>query len=125
MSSKQKQSPGETATAAHATHGAVARGVAGTSSVAGMADRVWFSCGLTLNLGNYESARVDAGMATDVRPGESLMDALLRCKDFVTHEIEGQSVDVRNSLHAKTGEPQPAAPKFGGGDRGNRKKRSY
>jgi hypothetical protein len=78
----------------------------------GMADRVWFSCGLTLNLGNYESARVDAGMATDVRPGEELDDALLRCKDFVTHEIEGQQIDVRRSLREKTGEPQPGGSTF-------------
>jgi hypothetical protein len=63
-------------------------------------------------MGNYESARVDAGMATDVRIGEDTDEALTRCKDFVTHEIEGQSLDVRRTLRERTGEPQPADPRF-------------
>jgi hypothetical protein len=113
MSSKAKQSPGDVLAHIGASPGTVAKGQA--SPQGGMPDRIWFSCGLTLNLGNYESARVDAGMATDVRSGESLFDALLRCKDFVTHEIEGQSLDVRRVLHERTGEAPPASPNFKGG----------
>lgn len=91
----------------------------------GIPDRVFFSCGLTLNLGNYESARVDAGMATDVRPDETLEKALLRAKDFVSHEIEGQSIDVRRSLHERTGEAQPASTTFKGGAQAKTGKRRY
>jgi hypothetical protein len=89
----------------------------------GIPDRVFFSCGLTLSLGKntYESARVDAGMATDVRPDETLEEALLRAKDFVTHEVQGQAIDVRRSLHDGT-EDQPV-PTFKGG--AQTKKRRY
>jgi hypothetical protein len=119
MAIKQKQGPDQ-------SPAAVAHKSAGILATSGMPDRIWYSCGLTLNLGNYESARVDAGMATDLHHGESLDDALQRCKDFVTHEVEGQAVDVRSSLYEKTGEEQRPAPKFNkAGRTTTKKKRSY
>lgn len=53
-------------------------------------DRVWFSQGLTINLGNYESARIDAGMATDRGADETLEAAVNRCRLLVSRVIEAE-----------------------------------
>jgi len=103
--------PTKSSDVAIATAGAVLPKVGGLMTGGGMPDRIWFSCGLTINIGNYESARVDAGMATDVQPGEKLTDALARCKAFVTHEIEGQSYDIRRHLRGEDEPESSPSPK--------------
>lgn len=58
-------------------------------------DRVWFTAGLTINMGDYNSARVDAGMATTVRKGETPEQAYERIREFVVVEVETQINDIR------------------------------
>ena len=41
-----------------------------------MKDKVRYSFGLTLNIGNYESARVDVEYETEVEPDETKDEAL-------------------------------------------------
>jgi hypothetical protein len=64
--------------------------------VPGLPTRVWYSCGLTLSLRQYESARVDAGMSTDVEPGEEIAVAYERCRDNAEGEVRRQAVDIRS-----------------------------
>lgn len=64
-------------------------------------DRVWFSSGLKLNLGDYQSASVDCGMTTDVRQGETPSTAVTRCRTFVEMELEKQSLRIRKGLWDK------------------------
>lgn len=46
-------------------------------------NRVSVHLGFTKNLGNFESLKVDVGLASDKTPDESTADAFRRVKDFV------------------------------------------
>jgi hypothetical protein len=59
-------------------------------------DRVQVSVGKTINCGNFESIRIDATFASDVRKGEELKDAWERVES-----------EVENELAKMTGEAQP------------------
>jgi len=61
-------------------------------------NEVWVSVGLTLNLGNYESARLDAGMSVPIEEGETENQAFKRGWDKVLAEIEGQAIEVKGKL---------------------------
>jgi hypothetical protein len=80
---------------------AVADTKAGVLRVAGMPDRVWVSCGLTVNLGDYESARMDAGLSSDLRSGESAKDAYERCWKAAEDEVKRQANAVRRDRAQK------------------------
>lgn len=60
-----------------------------------MTDTVTVGRGFTRNLGNFESARYDAQVTSEVKDGESLEDAYARVRDFVdaalTADIEGDN----------------------------------
>lgn len=64
----------------------------------GLPDRVWGSVGLTLNLGDYQSARVDCGMSTDVRLKETQEDAISRVFEFAVENVNQQVTDLRSAL---------------------------
>ncbi len=64
----------------------------------GSPDRVWFSDGLKLNLGDYQSASVDAGMSSDLKPGESVEEAFLRVRKVVETEVLREASRVRKGL---------------------------
>ena len=53
----------------------------------GQPDRVHFSFGQTINLGNYESAKFDAGMSSDVGPDETVEQAQERVQEQVKRAI--------------------------------------
>ena len=53
-------------------------------------NRVWYSMGVTINLGNFESARLDVGAAMDVSPGEDPDIVFSRCVEFVKEHLESQ-----------------------------------
>lgn len=55
-----------------------------------MADRITVSLGLTKNLGNFNSLRVDAGIESDVREGETTEDAYARLWALVDSQIAEQ-----------------------------------
>ena len=43
-------------------------------------ERVWYSESRTINLGSYESVKIETGYATSAAPGETIPDALKRCR---------------------------------------------
>lgn len=69
------------------------------SNEKGSPDRVWFSDGLKLNMGDYESVSVDAGMSSDVRPGETAAQAFERVRKQVQGEVAAQAKRVRKGLY--------------------------
>ena len=64
----------------------------------GTPDRVWFSDGLKMNLGDYQSADVNAGMSTDVRPGETAEQAFDRARKTVEAQVFAEAKRVRAGL---------------------------
>lgn len=52
-----------------------------------MNDRVSFSLGMTINRGNYESTRLEAGFESDLLSGESPEAGLARVEGVVTKKI--------------------------------------
>lgn len=69
-----------------------------------MTNQVTVSQGITLNIGNFQSARVDCGVTADVRQGETTDDAMRRVFDYVESfvnekvalmqkELEGADLD--------------------------------
>lgn len=46
-------------------------------------NRVNVHLGFTKNLGNFESVKIDVGLASDKNPDESTAEAFRRVKDFV------------------------------------------
>ncbi len=57
-------------------------------SVNGYLDRVWVSYGQTIQVRDFEPAKVDVGMASDVQPGESVEDAYDRVAKIITKKIK-------------------------------------
>lgn len=51
-------------------------------------DRVSYTFGMKVNLGNYESADFHISLSSDVEAGESLQDAMARVQKFVEGECE-------------------------------------
>ena len=49
--------------------------------------RVSATLGYTLNLGNFQSLRVDLGVVDSVRDGETTNDAMNRVYDFVEAKV--------------------------------------
>ena len=56
---------------------------------------VWVSVGLTLNLGNYESARLDAGMSVPLEEGEDYDNAFKKAWGKTLEEISAQAKDLK------------------------------
>ena len=62
-------------------------------------DRVWFSSDVKINLGNYQSASVAAGMSTDVDPAETVEDAFKRCRLIVEKQIKAEATKICQGLY--------------------------
>lgn len=58
-------------------------------------ERVWFTLGSTISLGNYNSARVDMGMASDIRPGEDFDSAMDRVQAQVAPRFDALCDQIR------------------------------
>jgi hypothetical protein len=58
-----------------------------------MGDRVTVQFGLTKNLGNYESARLDATFSTDVAENETVEDAFERAWKIVDDQVTAKLDD--------------------------------
>jgi hypothetical protein len=52
--------------------------------------KVKCSHGFTMNLGDFQSYRVDFGVEDDVREGESVHDAMQRVNHFVESTLEAK-----------------------------------
>jgi hypothetical protein len=55
-----------------------------------MATRITLKKGITLNLGNYESLRLDVGIEMDVPKGKTIEDAYEDADDLLRRELQGQ-----------------------------------
>ena len=54
----------------------------------GQPDRISYSFGMKINMGNYESVDVHMSLSTDVAEGETQEKALKRAQKFVESKVE-------------------------------------
>ena len=60
--------------------------------------KVSATLGYTLNLGNFQSLRVDLGVVDHVRQGETTNDAMDRVYTFVENQVIQKVKDAKESL---------------------------
>jgi non-canonical (house-cleaning) NTP pyrophosphatase len=60
--------------------------------------KVSATLGYTLNLGNFQSLRVDLGVVDQVRQGETTGDAMGRVYTFVENQVIQKVKDAKESL---------------------------
>ena len=60
--------------------------------------KVSVTLGYTLNLGNFQSLRVDLGVVDYTRDGESTNDAMNRVYDFVESKVIEKVTEARESI---------------------------
>ena len=60
--------------------------------------KVSATLGYTLNLGNFQSLRVDLGVVDYVRNGETTNDAMNRVYTFVENQVIEKVKDAKESL---------------------------
>jgi hypothetical protein len=60
--------------------------------------KVSATLGYTLNLGNFQSLRVDLGVVDHVRQGETTNDAMDRVYTFVENQVVQKVKDAKESL---------------------------
>lgn len=63
--------------------------------------KVFFSMGLTINLGNYESLKIDSGVTLPVEPDDDITETADKAYKFVRKEIKeklGKSVKFVKKL---------------------------
>jgi hypothetical protein len=60
--------------------------------------KVSATLGYTLNLGNFQSLRVDLGVVDHVRQGETTGDAMDRVYTFVENQVIQKVKDAKESL---------------------------
>lgn len=63
-----------------------------------MNTRVKVSMGVTINMGNFESVRVDIGIEDDTRDHEHVGDAYERVMLFVETALERKIKDVKSEM---------------------------
>ena len=61
-------------------------------------ERVWYSESRTINLGSYESVKIETGYATSAAPRETIPDALKRCRLPVIGALEIREQKVRQRI---------------------------
>lgn len=60
--------------------------------------KVSVTLGYTLNLGNFQSLRVDLGVVDAVRDGETTNDAMNRVYDFVEAKVVEKVQEAREEI---------------------------
>jgi len=63
-----------------------------------MANRVIVNQGGTLNIGNFNSARIDIGVEADVMDGETTEQALDRVFDFVEDYVDKKIEKMKREI---------------------------
>jgi hypothetical protein len=63
--------------------------------------RVTVSLGYTLNLGNFQSLRIDLGIEDSKREGENTAEAFDRVYDFVETKLSEKIKEASNELENK------------------------
>lgn len=66
-----------------------------------MSDKVKFEFAMTVNLGNYENAKIAVGLESDVEAEETWEQALERVRVFVKHACEKEAERVLNGSREK------------------------
>lgn len=64
-------------------------------------DKVWCTVTRTINLGNYESVKVEAGMSKTVHPNDTPMDVLDSISDEVFSIVRIKSREFKKALKSK------------------------
>ena len=62
-----------------------------------MADKVRFGKGVTINVGNYESVRLDLERETEVEPNEDVGTAFVRVKTWVDRVLDEEEHKIRGN----------------------------
>lgn len=60
--------------------------------------KVSVTLGYTLNLGNFQSLRVDLGVVDNVRDGETTNDAMNRVYDFVEAKVVQKVQEAKEEI---------------------------
>jgi hypothetical protein len=60
--------------------------------------KVSVTLGYTLNLGNFQSLRVDLGVVDSVRDGETTNDAMNRVYDFVEAKVVEKVQEAKSEI---------------------------
>ena len=60
--------------------------------------KVSVTLGYTLNLGNFQSLRVDLGVVDNVRDGETTNDAMNRVYDFVEAKVVEKVQEAKSEI---------------------------
>lgn len=63
-----------------------------------MATKIKCQMGMTINMGNFESLRIDIGLEDDQREGESVKEAHERVFNFVNRRLQEKVSIVRQEL---------------------------
>ncbi len=63
-----------------------------------MTTRVSWNVGCTINIGNFESVRIEGGIESDALEGETAKEASDRVFAFVLDELEQKAVQARKRL---------------------------
>lgn len=63
--------------------------------------KVTVALGYTLNLGNFESLRVDFGITDSRRDGENISDAFERVYSFVENKLADKVKEAKQELESK------------------------
>jgi methyl coenzyme M reductase subunit D len=63
--------------------------------------KISVTLGYTLNLGNFQSLRIDIGVTDSRRDGESINDATERVYDFVEAKVAEKVAEATAEIEAK------------------------
>lgn len=61
-------------------------------------DRVNYSMGMKLNIGNYQSIDFHASMSSDVKEEETWNQAYLRCMTFIEEKLEKKREEILGAI---------------------------
>ena len=73
---------------------------------------VWVSVGMTLNLGSYESARVDAGITVPVGTFDTEEDAFEHGWATVLAEVKSKAKSIKDENIQKKNDSNDSKPTF-------------
>jgi len=58
-------------------------------------DRVNYTFGLKINLGNYESCSINMSYSTDLKEGETPKDGMDRAVEFIENSIDKKRMELK------------------------------
>lgn len=64
-------------------------------------DRVWVSYGLTINIGNYESVKVDMGMALELDEKDNELEVMNEIYNSIKCEVMEKKLEILRERKGK------------------------